>query len=62
MMTERSQILKDVADMLKAGESTVWCLIKNAELRAIDVGCCWCIAPEDHDDFLRKRKAVTLKQ
>ena len=48
------QTVKDVADMLKVGEATVRRWIRDGELRAIDIGRGWRIAPEDLDDFLRQ--------
>lgn len=54
MVTGQFQTVKDVADMLKVGESTVRRWIKDGELRAIDIGHGWRTAPEDLDDFLQQ--------
>jgi excisionase family DNA binding protein len=54
-MPERQYLtVKDVADLLKIGEATVRRWIRNAELRAIDLGREWRIAPDDLDRFLKR--------
>lgn len=40
--------------MLKLGEPTVRRCIKDEELRAIDIGRGWRIAPDDLEDFFRR--------
>jgi len=44
--------VKDVADLLRVGEPTVRHWIKDADLRAVDVGREWRIAPADLEQFL----------
>lgn len=53
-MAAQFQTVKEVANLLKVGEPTVRRWIKNMELRAIDVGRGWRIAPEDLDRFLQQ--------
>lgn len=52
MTIEQFQTVKDVADLLKIGEATVRRWIKDGELRAIDIGRGWRIAPDDLEEFL----------
>lgn len=52
MTTGQFQTVKDIADLLKVGEPTVRRWIKDGDLRAIDVGRGWRIAPEDLEEFL----------
>ena len=54
MVTGQFQTVRDIADLLKVGDSTVRRWIKDGELRAIDVGRGWRIAPQDLDDFLQQ--------
>ena len=52
MLTRQFFSVKDVAGLLKIGEPTVRSWIKNGELRAVDVGREWRIAPKDLEEFL----------
>ncbi|GER06686.1 excisionase [Iodidimonas muriae] len=52
MEPKQFQTVKDVADLLQVGEATVRRWIKTGELRAIDIGREWRIAPDDLDRFL----------
>ncbi|MEX0828238.1 MAG: helix-turn-helix domain-containing protein [Haliea sp.] len=54
MDPKQFQTVKDVADLLQIGEATVRRWIKTRELRAIDIGRGWRIAPDDLDRFLRQ--------
>ncbi len=60
MLTRQFLTVKEVADLLKVGEVTVRHWIKGGELRAIDVGREWRIAPRDLEHFLQ-RHATTVK-
>lgn len=57
MPTGQFQTVKDVADMLKVGEPTVRRWIKDGELRAIDIGRGWRIAPDDLSEFLHQHES-----
>jgi len=54
MLTRQFLTVKEVADLLKIGEVTVRHWIKGGELRAIDVGREWRIAPSDLEQFLQR--------
>lgn len=54
MLSRQFLSVKDVADLLKVGETAVRSWIKHSDLRAIDVGREWRIAPVDLEDFLRR--------
>jgi len=54
MLTRQFLTVKEVADLLKVGEVTVRHWIKGGELRAIDVGREWRIAPGDLEHFLQR--------
>jgi excisionase family DNA binding protein len=54
MLTRQFLIVREVADLLKVGEVTVRHWIKGGELRAIDVGREWRIAPSDLEHFLQR--------
>ncbi|NWG47128.1 MAG: helix-turn-helix domain-containing protein [Alphaproteobacteria bacterium] len=54
MLSRQFYTVKDVADLLKIGETTVRHWIRDRELRAIDVGREWRIAPVDLEDFLSR--------
>ncbi len=60
MLTRQFLTVREVADLLKVGEVTVRHWIKGGDLRAIDVGREWRIAPGDLELFLR-RHATTAK-
>jgi excisionase family DNA binding protein len=47
--------VKQVADLLSVGEVTVRHWIKDGELRAIDIGREWRIAPRDLEQFVEHR-------
>lgn len=54
MLTRQFLTVKEVADLLKIGEVTVRHWIKGGELRAIDVGREWRVAPSDLENFLQR--------
>jgi excisionase family DNA binding protein len=54
MLSRQFLSVKDVADLLKVGETAVRSWIKQSDLRAVDVGREWRIAPADLEDFLRR--------
>lgn len=54
MLTRQFLTVKEVADLLKVGEVTVRHWIKGGELRAIDVGREWRVAPSDLEHFLQR--------
>jgi excisionase family DNA binding protein len=54
MLSRQFLSVKDVADLLKVGETAVRSWIKQSDLRAVDVGREWRIAPVDLEDFLRR--------
>lgn len=60
MLTRPFMTVREVADLLKIGEVTVRHWIKGGELRAIDVGREWRIAPVDLEQFLQ-RHATTAQ-
>jgi len=60
MLTRQFLTVKEVADLLKVGETTVRHWIKDGELRAIDVGREWRIAPGDLENFLQRHATTPL--
>jgi excisionase family DNA binding protein len=62
MLSQQFLTVKDVADLLKVGEVTVRHWIKDGDLRAIDVGREWRIAPADLENFLRRHESVSRNQ
>ncbi|WP_374369215.1 helix-turn-helix domain-containing protein [Dongia sp.] len=52
MLSQQFLSVKDVADLLKVGETGVRSWIKHGDLRAVDVGREWRIAPRDLESFL----------
>jgi excisionase family DNA binding protein len=58
MLTRQFMTVKEVADLLKVGEVTVRHWIKGGELRAIDVGREWRIAPVDLENYLQRHATV----
>ena len=54
MLSRQFLSVKDVADLLKVGGTAVRAWIKHGELRAIDVGREWRIAPCDLEGFLQR--------
>lgn len=54
MLTRQFLLVKDVADLLKVGKVGVRTWIKDGELRAVNVGREWRIAPKDLEDFLKR--------
>lgn len=52
MLSRQFLSVKDVADILKVGEVAVRSWIKHGDLRAVDVGREWRIAPNDLESFL----------
>lgn len=55
MLTRQFVAVKDVADLLKVGEVAVRTWIKHEDLRAVNVGREWQIAPKDLEEFLQRR-------
>lgn len=53
MLTRQFLSVKEVAELLKVGESTVRHWIKDGSLRAINVGREWRIGPKDLESFLQ---------
>lgn len=58
MLTRQFLTVREVADLLKVGEVTVRHWIKSGELRAIDVGREWRIAPGDLEHFLQRHATI----
>ena len=58
MLSRKFLTVKDVADLLQVGEVTVRHWIKDGELRAIDVGREWRIAPRDLEQFIERRASL----
>lgn len=54
MLTRQFLSVKEVADLLKVGEVAVRSWIRNADLRAVNVGREWRIAPGDLENFLQR--------
>jgi excisionase family DNA binding protein len=54
MLTRQFLSVKEVADLLKVGEVAVRSWIRNADLRAVNVGREWRIAPADLESFLQR--------
>ncbi|ARP98757.1 helix-turn-helix domain-containing protein [Pseudorhodoplanes sinuspersici] len=54
MLSRQFLSVRDIADLLKVGEAAVRSWIKHNDLRAVDVGREWRIAPADLEDFLRR--------
>lgn len=54
MLSQKFLSVKDVADLLKVGDAAVRSWIKHGDLRAVDVGREWRIAPRDLDSFLQR--------
>lgn len=54
MLSQKFLSVKDVADLLKVGDAAVRSWIKHGDLRAIDVGREWRIAPRDLESFLQR--------
>lgn len=54
MLTRQFLSVKDVADLLKVGEVAVRTWIKDGDLRAVNVGREWRIAPTDLEEFLQR--------
>lgn len=55
MLSQQFLSVKEIADLFKVGEAAVRSWIKHGDLRAIDVGREWRIAPRDLESFLRRR-------
>ena len=55
MLSRKFLTVRDVADLLQVGEVTVRHWIRDGELRAIDVGREWRIAPGDLEQFVERR-------
>lgn len=58
MLSRTFLTVKDVAELLKVGEVTVRHWIREGDLRAIDLGREWRIAPTDLEDFLQRHETV----
>jgi len=54
VLSQQFLSVKDVADLLKVGEAAVRSWIKHGDLRAVDVGREWRIAPRDLESFLQR--------
>ena len=54
MLTRQFLSVKDVADLLKVGEVAVRNWIKEGDLRAVNVGREWRVAPKDLEEFLQR--------
>ena len=54
MLSQKFLSVKNVAALLKVGEAAVRSWIKHGDLRAIDVGREWRIAPRDLENFLQR--------
>jgi excisionase family DNA binding protein len=54
VLSQQFLSVKDVADLLKLGEAAVRSWIKHGDLRAVDVGREWRIAPHDLESFLQQ--------
>jgi excisionase family DNA binding protein len=54
MLTRQFLSVKDVADLLKVGEVAVRNRIKDEDLRAVNIGREWRIAPKDLGEFLQR--------
>jgi excisionase family DNA binding protein len=54
MLTRQFFSVKDVAELLKVGQVTVRNWVKSGDLRAVDVGREWRIAPKDLEAFLQR--------
>lgn len=54
MLSQKFLSVKDVADLLKVGEAAVRSWIKHGDLRAVDIGREWRIAPRDLESFLQR--------
>jgi excisionase family DNA binding protein len=54
MLTRQFLSVKEVAELLKVGEVAVRSWIRNADLRAVNVGREWRIAPADLENFLQR--------
>jgi len=52
MLREPYLTVREVAELLKVGETTVRRWIKEGEMRAIDIGKGWRIGADDLDAFL----------
>jgi len=54
MLTRQFLSVKDVAGLLKVGEAAVRAWIRSGDLRAVNVGREWRIAPKDLESFLQR--------
>lgn len=54
MLTRKFFSVKEVADLLKVGETAVRAWIRNADLLAINLGREWRSAPRDLESFFWK--------
>lgn len=61
MLSRQFYTVKDVAELLKIGEATVRHWIRDGELRAIDVGREWRVAPIDLEDFLLRHQTAPYR-
>ena len=58
MLTRQFLTVREVGDLLKVGEVSVRHWIRGGELRAIDIGREWRIAPSDLEHFLLCRASL----
>ncbi|MEM8985239.1 MAG: helix-turn-helix domain-containing protein [Pseudomonadota bacterium] len=56
MLSQKFMSVKDVAELLQIGETTIRNWIRSGELPAIDVGREWRIAPKELEAFLETRR------
>lgn len=54
MLSRQFLSVKEVAELLKVGEVAVRSWIRKADLRAVNVGREWRIAPADLENFLKR--------
>ena len=59
MLSRQYLTVKDVADLLKVGEVTVRHWIRDHDLRAIDLGREWRVAPADLEEFLQRHETTS---
>jgi len=60
MLSRPFMCVCDVAELLRVSETKVRNWIHDGELRAIDVGREWRIAPKDLEAFLETRRSTQL--
>lgn len=58
MLSRQFLTVKDISELLKIGEATVRHWIRDGDLRAIDLGREWRVAPVDLEDFLQRHQTT----